>query len=743
MKNSRRAFALCALLAASAHAAPHRRALLIGINDYSASRLGAAATAPPRADRDWTNLAGAVNDANAMREMLVFLYGFDRDDIVTLTDQAATREAILRGVEEHLIDPASKDDVVFFYFAGHGSQVRNSLSEERDKFDESLVPADSRIGAPDIRDKELRSRFNRILDRGARLTVMLDNCHSGSGARGLGSGARPRGIKADLEDVADRVNGPQPEQHGALVLSAAQDFDRAWETRDNDGKFHGVFSWAWIRAMRDAAGDESAEVTFERAAARMRGETPFQQPVLAGKSDVKLVPFLGTRADHRDGSLVVAVEKVESDGTIVLHGGWANGLTVGTELRDPASAARITVTALSGLGRSEARAQPQAATPNAGALLEVSAWAAPPGRPLRIWMPRATRSMKEIAAAARSLLSGAREHGVRWVTDPIDATPSHVLRWGGKGWELFSDGAGVEPLGSDAAAVAAVDRLSSGSTLFVQFPAPALLVDAIAAEGIQQALGPEDADYVLVGRLTSRHLSFSWVRPCVKKTDRRKTGLPLRTAWVAERKNDNRLREIAPSLRRSLLALRKIHAWQSLESPPGGRFPYQIGVRRSRDDELIKDSVMGDERYELVLRTAEPLPARVRPRYVYAFVIDSYGKSTLLFPTAANGSVENRFPDSPPETEIPLGHTSQFEGGPPYGVDTYFLLSTEEPLTNPAILEWDGVRAAEAQPLTALEKLLLGTTPGTRSISMTTHAAWSIERTTYESLPPHTTKAAR
>ncbi len=280
MKVSARLFAACAMLAAVLHvdAAPHRRALLVGINDYTASTLAAHPQTAPVPGRDWPDLAGAVNDVNTMRDMLVALYGFDRNDIVTLTDQAATREAILGTIEQRLVNPAAKDDVILFYFAGHGSQVRNSLSEERDKLDESLVPADSRAGAADIRDKELRMLFNRILDRGARLTVILDNCHSSSGARGLGTGARPRGVKPDLRDVADGVNVPRPESRGALVLAATQDVDAAWETRDAEGKFHGAFSWSWMRSMRDSASGEPAMETFLRAQARMRAETPFQQP---------------------------------------------------------------------------------------------------------------------------------------------------------------------------------------------------------------------------------------------------------------------------------------------------------------------------------------------------------------------------------------------------------------------------------------------------------------------------------
>jgi hypothetical protein len=738
MKIFARLFAAFAMLAAGLHsdAAPHRRALLVGINDYTASTFATHPPTSPAPGRDWPNLSGAVNDVNTMRDMLVALYGFDRNEIITLTDQAATRDAILGGIEQQLVNAAAKDDVILFYYAGHGSQVRNSLSEERDKLDESLVPADSRAGAADIRDKELRMLFNRILDRGARLTVILDNCHSSSGARGLGTGARPRGVKPDPRDVADGVTVPRPESRGALVLAATQDVDAAWETRDAEGKFHGTFSWAWMRAMRASASGEPAMETFLRAQARMRAETPFQQPTIAGTVDTRMAPFLGARNDRRDDRIVVAVQKVRSDGTIVIEGGWANGLSVGSELRDRASAARLTVTALRGVTECEARLQ-SGAMPQTGALLEVSAWAAPPVRALRIWTPRSPHTLKDIAAMARSLSMEAAQHGVRWITDPTDITPSHLLRWSGSDWELLTEG-NTEHLGQNAAAIAALARLSPGSTLFVQFPAPGALVDRIAAEGVEQAATPEEADYVLAGRFTGRRLSYAWIRPSVKKSDRRKTGLPLRTAWITERKNNSRLRDTAPTLRAALLTLRRIHGWQLIESPPSDRFPYQLAARRVRDAMLVTDggAIIGGERYELVLRVfSQPLPAKIPKRFVYAFVIDSDGKSTLLFPPPSAGSVENRF--QPTDIEIALGDASAFGASQPYGVDTYFLLTTDEPLPNPSVLEWDGVRAPEAQ--TPLEQLLL---QPTRAIGAAVPTKWSIVRTTFESLAPHT-KAAR
>jgi hypothetical protein len=100
-------------------------------------------------------------------------------------------------------------------------------------------------------------------------------------------------------------------------------------------------------------------------------------------------------------------------------------------------------------------------------------------------------------------------------------------------------------------------------------------------------------------------------------------------------------------------------------------------------------------------------------------------------------------PPSPPPTEIDLGETSAFEAARPYGVDTYFLLSTDEPLPDPSILDWDGVRAPASTAPQQLQQLLALTASGTRSGSLLTPASWSIEKAVYESLAPRTTKSRR
>ncbi|MCU1350539.1 MAG: peptidase caspase catalytic subunit p20 [Acidobacteria bacterium] len=749
--------AACALLAATGLEAGTRRALLVAINDYSASRLGAIPSTTPVPDRDWPNLAGTVNDAEALQEMLVLLHGFDRRDIVILENQAATRGAILQAIDRHLLRPAAKGDILFFYYAGHGSQVRNSRSDEPDRMDESLVPADSRAGARDIRDKELRPLFNRILDRGARLTVILDNCHSGSGARGLQSGGRPRGVRPDRRDVADGSRSPRPEDRGALVVAASQDDDAAWEMRDREGRFHGAFSWAWLRAMRDSPAGESAAETFLRAQARLRAEKPYQEPVLAGNPDARLAPFLGIRGARTAERPVVAVKSVQPDGNAILQGGWANGLEVGSELRlsgQPRITARLTVTALRGLGESAARIGPPPVplAIRSGALLEIVGWAAPPAGALRVWMPSRREDDRQLARVAQRLSAAAAQRRIRWVTDPVAQTPTHLLRptvevtqapgHAAGAWQLLGPDGRIERVRDDDAAIAAVAAMPAGASLFVQFPAPRALVDAIAVgpgtdlNGIEPADHPEDADYLLAGRYAGRRLTYAWIRPAMRRADRRRTSLPPRTSWIAPDGGDE--------LRDAVLRLRRIQGWLLLESPPMGRSPYRLGIRRKRDDELVRSGIVaGGEQYDLLLRAATlPLPVDVPRRFFYIFTIDSDGRSTLLFPRDGSGSVENRFPmprqpgskaDWPPP-EIPLDPTSTFRIAAPYGIDTYFLLSTDDPLPNPWILQWTAVRTRRPAALTPLEELLLHTATGTRSPSVTTPASWSLERVVVESV---------
>ncbi|MFM6513705.1 MAG: caspase family protein [Microcystis panniformis] len=93
-------------LAALAAPNPRKLALLVGIDQYGAN-------IPP--------LPGCLTDVELQKDLLRYRFGFQDADIVTLTGQKASGEAIEAAFLEHLIAQARLGDVVIFHFSGYGS----------------------------------------------------------------------------------------------------------------------------------------------------------------------------------------------------------------------------------------------------------------------------------------------------------------------------------------------------------------------------------------------------------------------------------------------------------------------------------------------------------------------------------------------------------------------------------------------------------------------------------------------
>jgi len=89
-----------------AQSTPRKLALLVGINKY-----------PTNSDR-FTSLSGCVNDVRLQEQLLINRFGFQPEDIKTVTDTEATRDRILTAFETHLIQQAKPGDVVVFHFSG-------------------------------------------------------------------------------------------------------------------------------------------------------------------------------------------------------------------------------------------------------------------------------------------------------------------------------------------------------------------------------------------------------------------------------------------------------------------------------------------------------------------------------------------------------------------------------------------------------------------------------------------------
>ena len=113
-----------------ANVTQRKRALLIGINQYAAKEDGN----PQNIANGWLPLHGCVNDVELQKELLIHRFGFAPQDIITLTDLAATRTNIANAITEHLVAQTLPDDLVVVHFSGHGSRLGNY---------NTLVPVDS------------------------------------------------------------------------------------------------------------------------------------------------------------------------------------------------------------------------------------------------------------------------------------------------------------------------------------------------------------------------------------------------------------------------------------------------------------------------------------------------------------------------------------------------------------------------------------------------------------------------
>ncbi|AFZ28393.1 hypothetical protein Cylst_6623 (plasmid) [Cylindrospermum stagnale PCC 7417] len=252
-------------------------------------------------------LQGCVNDITAIAEYLH--ERFERTEyqlhLQTLKDKQATREAIINGFREHLRQ-AEEDDVVLFYYSGHGSQEQAPQEFwhlEPDHLDETLVCYDSRTdGGWDLADKELAVLIAEVANNNPHMTIILDCCHSGSGTkdplqevkeRRLPTDKRKRPLKSfifTLEELnqlsglreikpADSSTGWHLPKGRHVLLAACRDHETAKEYNAG-GQHRGRFSYFLMDTLSKTNGKLTYRDLFGRTNALVRSVNGDQSPQL-------------------------------------------------------------------------------------------------------------------------------------------------------------------------------------------------------------------------------------------------------------------------------------------------------------------------------------------------------------------------------------------------------------------------------------------------------------------------------
>ena len=127
---------------------------------------------------EWPRLETAVNDAKAIRDILLSRYHFDRSHVIELYDEQATRKNIIGRLRE-LARNIRENDSLVIYYAGHGHLDTITKSG-------SWIPVESGIRDASvwISNNDIKNYLKVDAIKAKHVLLISDSCFSGDFFRG-------------------------------------------------------------------------------------------------------------------------------------------------------------------------------------------------------------------------------------------------------------------------------------------------------------------------------------------------------------------------------------------------------------------------------------------------------------------------------------------------------------------------------------------------------------------------------
>src|ERR1043166_4416892 len=203
-------------------------ALIIGNTEYTDPRFSTLST--PK--EDVTSLAAILKDPG--------IGAFD--ELEPLINQ---EEKIVSRTVEKFFSGKSREDLLLFYFSGHGMLDEEGQLYFALKDTDFDVPRASSLSAEFVRGAMDRTRSQRVV-------LILDCCHSGAFASGR---------KGVLGESVGTIKAFEPESgFGRWVLTATDATQYAWEGNDRGGPEStagrtSVFTRYLVQGLQEGAAD--------------------------------------------------------------------------------------------------------------------------------------------------------------------------------------------------------------------------------------------------------------------------------------------------------------------------------------------------------------------------------------------------------------------------------------------------------------------------------------------------------
>jgi outer membrane protein assembly factor BamD (BamD/ComL family) len=264
-----------------------RWALIIGVDTYQ---------------KDISPLYGTVNDAKALRDVLIKYAGFADERIILMTTDSSDADLIpTRG---NIIDQLDKlqrvvpeDGLILFSFSGHGVSIGD---------DAFIVPADGRVyqNADLMRERAIDVlRIKRAIQatKAKQVIMFLDACRNDP-VKAKGDADNDL-TPAYAKGFSFETKNQNIEAYATLYATSMG--DRAYEFLDRKtGKYRGYFSYAIEEGLRGSAANDKGEITLA-GLIRYIGDTVKERVRI--NLNQRQVPYLDLGGSFSNGDLVIAV----------------------------------------------------------------------------------------------------------------------------------------------------------------------------------------------------------------------------------------------------------------------------------------------------------------------------------------------------------------------------------------------------------------------------------------------------
>jgi hypothetical protein len=196
-------------------------------------------------------LQASYNDVLSVEKFLIEQEGFDNDHILILTDKNIGNDneslntnffSIIRRMKE-MVALSNKNDILFFYFTGHGTQMIDNNNDEDDGKDEAFLPSDYENNR--ISDDLIKSIIS-VTD--ATVITIFDCCNSGSICDlKYKYTAKPATLLTNLEISNESKN--------AVCISSCNDnalsYEKVLPSTAGQVKYFSQFTYNLLRQMTD------------------------------------------------------------------------------------------------------------------------------------------------------------------------------------------------------------------------------------------------------------------------------------------------------------------------------------------------------------------------------------------------------------------------------------------------------------------------------------------------------------